>query len=242
MGRLFVIGGLGAPTFGIIFICAKGKLTGGWNMTVAFATAGVVTFYVTGKAFWHARNKEWQQHRNFALRSYSQLMAPMLYRYWYLALQLFGIHEVPESAGEKGAIVNADDTIDSYFRVLDALHCWGYWITALLLAEAVIYFLPPVQGYPDKKEKEFTPSPPKAAIDTGASEKSNDVETENTGIVEGQNKNENLEEGREEDGVEAVSDNPKKSGSPMVVNAIGIALAIICVTITTMIVMAGASA
>jgi hypothetical protein len=39
-----------------------------------------------------------------------------------------------------------DDTMPEYFRIVDQLYCWGYWMSALLVAEVIVCNLPPVTG------------------------------------------------------------------------------------------------
>lgn len=144
-GRLYCICAMMSSALGLTFIAMKGKLVGGWNMTVAFGAAGATIGYLAYETFRTARERNFAEHRKWALRSYSQILAPMLYRYWYIAAELFGIYNGPVPPRFGGEINKEDDTMPEYFRIVDQLHCWGYWISALLVAEVVIRHLPPMK-------------------------------------------------------------------------------------------------
>ena len=171
-GRLNVFCALLSSVFGCAFTGRKGKLVGGWNMSVAFCCAGItigilaVQTWKTARATKESLLRQPQQqqqqqqqqltsrisiapsklaihfdvHRNWGIRSYSQILSPMLYRYWYVALELYGFYQGPTTP-EMGGVCHADDTCPEYYRLFDQLHCWTYWLSSLLVAELIIYFL-----------------------------------------------------------------------------------------------------
>lgn len=147
-GRIYCTCAILSSLLGLIFIALKGKLVGGWNMTAAFAAAGVVNGILGFKAWQTARAAkvasaplDFSSHRNWGIRSYSQILAPVLYRYWYITLHVLNLYKLPLRLKE-GLVCGPDDVCPDYLRLLDMLHCWTYWLTALAVAELVIYFLP----------------------------------------------------------------------------------------------------
>lgn len=80
-------------------------------------------------------------HRNWAIRSFSQVLAPMLYRYWYISMDVLGIYQGPMPL-RLGGVCNEDNTCPDYMRWLDCIHCWTYWLSSLAIAELIIYNLP----------------------------------------------------------------------------------------------------
>ena len=95
-GRLYVASACGASLCGCFFVLLKGfKLSGGYNMGAAFLLAGGwfgVAAAMTAVRAWQQR---YAAHRAWAIRSYSQVLAPMLYRYWYVAATaLFGCRPI----------------------------------------------------------------------------------------------------------------------------------------------------
>lgn len=138
-GRAYVIMAIGSSIFCLIFIVLKrGVLVGGINMTLAFAAAGACFGYCAYKVYQTARRGLFATHRDWTIRSYSQCLAPMLYRYWYAFLVLMGWYDF-----EYGTC-NADTGIcDEYLRTFDMIHCWTYWLFPLAIAELTIRALPP---------------------------------------------------------------------------------------------------
>ena len=59
-------------------------------MTLAFAASGVAFGGSAACAGYFAYKRNLRRHRAWALRSYSQVLAPFLYRYYYFALDLAG--------------------------------------------------------------------------------------------------------------------------------------------------------
>ena len=181
-GRVYIVCALLSSALGIIFIGLKGKLVGGWNMSLAFFCGGFTNAVVAYQTWKTAREAKRQvfvvveeddgdddyqhrlstlvpsttttasndihtshpsfvHHRNWGIRSYSQILSPMLYRYWYVALSLWDLYAVPVTP-ERGGVCLEDDTCPDYSRPFDALHCWTYWLFSLAVAEVLIYFLP----------------------------------------------------------------------------------------------------
>lgn len=148
-GRIYCSCAMLSSVFGLIFIALKGQLVGGWNMTAAFAAAGAAIGILAFKVWQTARlaklssvPMDYTSHRNWAIRSYSQILAPMLYRYWYLAMDLFKMY-TPPLMPSTGLVCHDDDVCPDYLRIIDMLHCWTYWLSSLAVAEVIIYFLPP---------------------------------------------------------------------------------------------------
>lgn len=169
-GRVYIVCALLSSLLGVMFIGLKGKLVGGWNMSLAFFCGGItnaVVAYQTWKTAREAKSKaavviedddehrpstlvtsttntshhSFVRHRNWGIRSYSQILSPMLYRYWYVALSLWDLYTVPVTPKRDGVCLE-DDTCPDYSRPFDALHCWTYWLFSLAVAELLIHFLP----------------------------------------------------------------------------------------------------
>lgn len=126
-------------------------------MSVAFGFAGLAigfTSVQTWKTSRHAKfviktgasdeKPHFQDHRNWAIRSYAQMVAPALYRYWYIFMEIFGLYRTPIPL-RNGGHCDENDYCPDYARLLDAAYCWIYWISAGIVAEIIIYYLPPVQ-------------------------------------------------------------------------------------------------
>ena len=150
LGRLYCTCAMLSSVFGLTFTWLKGTLVGGWNMTVAFACAGSTIGILAGMAWQTARAaapggsaRDYTSHRNWAIRSYSQILAPMLYRYWYICVTVFDLYQTPVPP-RMGGTCRSDDICPDYLRLWDQVHCWTYWLSSLLIAELVIYYLPPV--------------------------------------------------------------------------------------------------
>ena len=95
-GRLYVASACGASLCGCFFVLLKGfKLSGGYNVGAAFLLAGGWFGVAAAMTAVRARQQRYAAHRAWAIRSYSQVLAPMLYRYWYVAATaLFGCRPI----------------------------------------------------------------------------------------------------------------------------------------------------
>ena len=136
-GRVFATSAILTASGGLIFIALKQRLSGGYNMTFAFAASGFSLLLCTYQAWVTARRKEFGAHRVWALRSFSHILAAVFYRHFYLALGMLNLHRYARR------VADADDACDleqelcsDYFRLVDAIHCWTHWILPLLLVEA----------------------------------------------------------------------------------------------------------
>jgi hypothetical protein len=152
-GRLYVVCAMLSSVMGLMFIGLKGKLVGGYNMSLAFSTGGAAIGVLAFKTWQTARAaktaspvRDFTSHRNWAIRSYSQILAPMLYRYWYVCLLLFDWYQGP-ALNKLGAMCKADDTCPDYYRWFDMVHCWTYWLSSWLVAEVIIHYLPPLEKH-----------------------------------------------------------------------------------------------
>lgn len=212
-GRLYCTCAMLSSLLGLSFIALKGELVGGWNMTVAFsaagATIGVLGFKVwqTARAAKASAPRDFTSHRNWGIRSYSQILAPMLYRYWYLCLYIFKLYDPPDRLN-MGLVCGSDDVCPDYLRFLDKLHCWTYWMTSLAVAELIIYYLP---------EHETKPS-----ISHGPVDESGETPSPDTPLLQ-------LSDGEADTQVRSMD---RSSTSPSTVNTIGWVLATIIVIIT----------
>mmetsp|Transcript_9323 Transcript_9323/g.19302 ORF Transcript_9323/g.19302 Transcript_9323/m.19302 type:complete len:339 (+) Transcript_9323:137-1153(+) len=136
-GRVAVCASMLCSLCGMVFTCLKRfKLVGGLNMGISFFTAGVVFALCAGMTAKHARNRDFLRHRNWAIRSFSQVLAPPLYRYYYLVLG--GMGALPDDGDD---YCNEDDVCDIFLRTFDAVHAWTYFIFPLVCAELVVYLL-----------------------------------------------------------------------------------------------------
>ena len=167
-GRLYCTCGMMACFFGEWFIFLKGRLVGGWNMTVAFAVAGLAIGYTSfmtwrtsrqaklgttsiatvsttdnPEAVGRPKSHSFQNHRDWAIRSYAQMVAPALYRYWYILMEVFGLYRTPIPL-RNGGYCDEHDFCPDYARLFDAAYCWIYWISAGIVAEIIIFYLPPI--------------------------------------------------------------------------------------------------
>jgi hypothetical protein len=171
-GRIYCTCAILSCIFGLWFIALKKRLVGGYNMTASFALAGCAMGYTSFRAWQTARvarysvittstntsstssstnnnnndssKTSWrlvQQHRNWGIRSLAQILAPALYRYWYTMMQLFHMYRVPVPL-RMGGHCDANDLCPDYMRRWDSIYTWLYWISAGLVAEIIIYFLP----------------------------------------------------------------------------------------------------
>jgi hypothetical protein len=120
---------------GLIFICLKGfRLVGGINMGLSFCTSGLL--FGTSAAFtlYFARRRAWNKHRNWAIRSYCQILAPLLYRYWYL-LVLGGLQLYPPN---QEVVCDERDVCHPFTNTLDAIHAWTYFLVPWAVAELIL--------------------------------------------------------------------------------------------------------
>ena len=133
MGRLYVVAAVACALFGLVFIGLKRfVLVGGINMGVAFFVAGTTFGVCAVVAAVHARAQQWTQHCNWAIRSYSQILSPVLYRYFYMILG--GLRLYPETDIE----CNEQDICHPFTRVFDMIHAWTYFVMPLVVAEVII--------------------------------------------------------------------------------------------------------
>mmetsp|Transcript_38113 Transcript_38113/g.122998 ORF Transcript_38113/g.122998 Transcript_38113/m.122998 type:complete len:354 (+) Transcript_38113:134-1195(+) len=141
-GRLYVASACGASLCGCFFVLLKGfKLSGGYNMGAAFLLAGGWFGVAAAMTAVRARQQRYAAHRAWAIRSYSQVLAPMLYRYWYVAATaLFGYRPPREAREYPGGTCDGDTCAD-YFRPFDMLHAWTYWLSSVLVAELLVHAL-----------------------------------------------------------------------------------------------------
>jgi len=137
-GRLSFSLTLACVVAGMTFIGAKGKLVGGWNMSVAFSLAGMLMGVCAFVSWRFACLKDFERHANWAIRAFSQVVSPFLYRYWYNAAAFLGYRMPAPYQNGNGGEVCADDFCPAYVRPFDALHCWTYWLLSLAIAEAII--------------------------------------------------------------------------------------------------------
>jgi hypothetical protein len=134
------------------------NLVGGKNMTLAFTASGTCFGAFAYMCYYTASRKQWSRHQAWTIRSLSQMLSPVLYRYWYgFLLFCFGY-------GRDQEIVKSCDfqteICSDYLRVFDKIHCWTYWLTPLLIAEMVIMVVPPMkEKTPDRKESPLNEQP-----------------------------------------------------------------------------------
>jgi len=154
MGRIYVLCCIMAFFFGQWFIILKEFiLVGGYNMGISFSLAGFAIAYFAYMTWKTAPSNNAdgkytiEDHRNYAIRSFSQIIAPILYRYWYVILMMLKIYRTPYLNGgnvNKGENLICDDrnVCRDYLRPFDAVYCWLYWISAWIVAEIIIACLP----------------------------------------------------------------------------------------------------
>ena len=69
--------------------------------------------------------------------SISQILSPMLYRYFYLLVGSFEVY------GYKGDLdCDSNDVCLPFTRPFDAIHAWTYFMVPLAFAQAIVWFLP----------------------------------------------------------------------------------------------------
>ncbi len=153
-GRVYVLCAILSFIFGQWFIFLKEfVLVGGYNMGLAFSAAGFAIAYFSYMTWKTApsRNTDGRYtvevHRNYAIRSFGQIIAPILYRYWYIMLVIFNAYRAPNLNGGDGfvgekLVCNDRDVCEDYERPFDAIYSWLYWISAWAVSEIVIVCLP----------------------------------------------------------------------------------------------------
>lgn len=140
-GRTYVVTGLLSGVFGLVFIGLKGGLlVGGYNMGLAFTSAGLCFGYCALKLYLEARAGNFVAHRNWAIRSYGQALSPMLYRYWYVVIAVLGWFDLEEAA--KNGCNQETGLCPSFSRTFDAIHCWSYWLFSLGVTEVIVRAMP----------------------------------------------------------------------------------------------------
>lgn len=86
IGKTYVIAALISGTCGI---CIGFYATGGLIASLGFISLGVLWLFTTYKAFWAARNKDFELHRGFMIYSYALCFAAVTLRIWLPTLTYF---------------------------------------------------------------------------------------------------------------------------------------------------------
>lgn len=126
---------------GLVFICLKGRLVGGYNMSVAFALGGTWFAICAGMCWWTAHARNFERHWAWAVRCYAACLSPFLYRYWYYAAAVLGYDFVIPYSSGRGEACEGHGVCPRYTRSFDALHAWTYWVSSELVAEVLILSL-----------------------------------------------------------------------------------------------------
>mmetsp|Transcript_2296 Transcript_2296/g.5249 ORF Transcript_2296/g.5249 Transcript_2296/m.5249 type:complete len:370 (-) Transcript_2296:360-1469(-) len=164
-GRIYIGCAILSYVFGQWFVLLKQfRLTGGYNMGVAFSLAGMALAYFAWMVWRTAPTRDSagnvtpknnlgytvEDHRNYAIRSFSQIIAPIVYRYEYLLLLVLKLYRTPYLFNDdpRGEKLDCDEhnVCDDYRRPLDAFQCWFYWMGSWAVAEIVILCLPKKHG------------------------------------------------------------------------------------------------
>jgi hypothetical protein len=82
VGRLYIIASLTAAIGGLTFILLKGTI-GGWVMDLGFSLYGIFMFTAAIQTVRYARQKQFEQHRAWALRLFALALGSWLYRIDY---------------------------------------------------------------------------------------------------------------------------------------------------------------
>lgn len=135
-------------------------LVGGYNMGASFSFAGFCIAYFAYMTWKTAPTKNndnhhnennhnrytIEDHRNYAIRSFSQIIAPVLYRYWYSLLILLKMYRTPymynTNDGKNNLVCDDRNVCHDFLRPFDAVYCWLYWISSWIVAEIIIACLP----------------------------------------------------------------------------------------------------
>lgn len=258
-GRLYCVCGMLSSIFGLWFIYLKKRLVGGYNMTVSFAVAGVLIGILAYKAWQTARvakfgtisiadrSAAFVVHRNWAIRSYFQTVAPALYRYWYVLMLIFDLYSPPRTLA-LGGYCDAHDFCPDYARPWDAVYTWMYWVSAGVIAEIIIYFLPASDNsFDDKVAMAVTSAMHDDGLTRSLLYSSNnaiggtDSDASNTTSANGLQERQNQEEAHQEEStllqtgsLNAGTASQKMDGSyAFVVNSLGCLLAVVAVINTS---------
>ena len=158
-GRVSVLCAVLTSVCGLVFICLKRfVLVGGINMGMAFFVAGLVFGGCAIMTGYYAKNRDFVRHRYWAIRSYSQILAPMMYRYWYLVVGGLGLYPEPEYDDVVRAFdCNEDDVCSVFLRAFDAIHAWTYFIVPLIFAELIVYLLKKQEDEKNDVNNEMVP-------------------------------------------------------------------------------------
>jgi len=106
-------------------------------MGVAFLISGLTFGATAVMTAIYALRKDWIRHRNWAILAFSQILSPMLYRYFYLLVGSFEVY------GYKGDLdCDSNDVCLPFTRPFDAIHAWTYFMVPLAFAQAIVWFLP----------------------------------------------------------------------------------------------------
>lgn len=137
-GRLSLFSAVFTSLFGMTFIFLKRfRLVGGINMGIAFFVYGLVLGSCAIFTFYYAWKQEFRLHRYWAIRSYSQILATMLYRYFYALLIGLGAIHKPDDQLE----CDENDVCSYFLRPFDVVHAWTFFLFPLLVAEITIYLM-----------------------------------------------------------------------------------------------------
>ena len=176
-GRISLLAAIFTSICGMVFICLKKfHLVGGINMGVAFFIYGIVFCVCAVMAGYFARRREFHRHKNWAIRSYSQILASMMYRYYYAVLGGFGVVYSPDQSG--GLYCDEMDVCDYFLKPFDAIHAWTFFLIPLLFAEAVVYLLrdPPSKHVVERPPLEDTYNAEQAATNEEENQQGTDID------------------------------------------------------------------
>ena len=183
-------------------------------MGIAFFTYGLVFGTCAIMTAYFARQREFRRHKNWAIRSYSQILATILYRYYYVVLGGFGVVHSPDQSD--WLYCDEMDVCDYFLKLFDAIHAWTFFIVPLLFAETVVYLL---------REQ------PKADQVLEMPAAKEEVEEENTQRIENEETNGTIAE-------ESIASQPDVSANKtsfLYLNVFGILFAFICLGSTVFI-------
>lgn len=236
-GRLYVICAILSFFFGQWFIILKKfELVGGYNMGVAFSGAGFFIAYFSYMTWKTAPGRDKsgrytiEDHRNYAIRSFSQIIAPVLYRYWYVLLLILKAYRTPYLNGgdaSKGENLVCDDrnVCGDYLRPFDAIYCWLYWMSAWAVAEIVIACLP-------SHQKQVTASSPVEGGEMESPLLERMVDDDENSHSESDDANTENEDLREQSSSSGGTSNDKDGRKILVVDLVGCLLALLTVMVT----------
>ena len=122
VGRLYIIASLTAAIGGLTFIFLKGTI-GGLVMNIGFSLYGILMFIAAIETVRHARKKQFEKHRAWALRLFALALGSWLYRidygFWLL---------LADGVGHTKTFSGVFDQVMSFF----------FFIPNLFVAEIVI--------------------------------------------------------------------------------------------------------